>query len=85
MAKYSVFILPSAQKEISKLPKPTQNKILKVLIGLSENPRPVGCKKLVGVDAWRVRVSDYRIVYSIEDHILKIEVIRVAHRKDAYR
>ncbi len=85
MAKYSVFILPSAQKEISKLPKPIQNKILKVLIALGENPRPVGCKKLVGVDAWRVRVSDYRIVYSIEDHILKIEVIRVAHRKDVYR
>jgi len=85
MAKYEVFVLPSAQKEIKKLSKPVQSKVFKALLSLAENPRPTGCKKLVGTDAWRFRIGEYRIVYSIEDKILTIEVIRVAHRKDVYR
>lgn len=85
MAKYLVYVLPSAQKEIEKLPKPTQIKIFKALTLLADNPYPAGCKKLVGVDAWRFRVGDYRVVYSIENKVLQIEVIRVAHRKDVYR
>lgn len=85
MAKYEVLVLPSAQKEIEKLAKPVQSKVLKALLSLSENPRPTGCKKLVGTDAWRFRIGEYRIVYTIEDKILTIEVIRVAHRKDVYR
>lgn len=85
MAKYEVMVLPSAQKEITKLPKPIQTKVLKALVSLADNPRPVGCKKLVGTSAWRFRIGEYRIVYSIEDNILTIEVIRVAHRKDVYR
>ena len=85
MAKYEVTVLPSAQKEITKLPKQAQGKILKSLISLSGNPRPTGCKKLVGTDCWRFRVGEYRIVYSIADNILTIEIIRVAHCKDVYR
>lgn len=85
MAKYEVSILPSAQKEITKLPKQVQIKILKALVSLSVNPRPNGCTKLVGTDSWRFRVGEYRIIYSIEDNVLLIEVIRVAHRKEVYR
>ncbi len=85
MAKYEVTVFPSAQKEITKLPKQAQGKVLKALISLSDNPRPNGCKKLVGTDCWRFRVGEYRIVYSIADNILTIEIIRVAHRKDVYR
>ncbi len=77
---YTVFILPSAQKEIEKLSKPDQSKVFKVLNLLSENPRPANCKKLIGTDAWRVRVGDYRIVYVIEDKVLRVEIVRVAHR-----
>jgi mRNA interferase RelE/StbE len=85
MAKYFVLIQPSAQKEIERLPKPAQTKVLKALVALSENPRPASCKKLVGTDAWRVRVGEYRIVYWIEDNVLSVEVVKVAHRKDVYR
>ncbi|MCE3010953.1 MAG: type II toxin-antitoxin system RelE/ParE family toxin [Proteobacteria bacterium] len=85
MAKYSVFILPTAQKEILALPKPARERVMKVIVSLEQNPRPSSCKKLVGTDAWRVRVGEYRIVYSIEDKVLQIEVVRVAHRKDVYR
>ena len=85
MAKYQVTVLPSAQKEITKLPRPAQSRILKALVLLADNPRPIGCKKLVGSDSWRFRVGEYRIVYSIEDDVLLIEVVRVAHRKEVYR
>lgn len=85
MSKYQVFVQPSAQKEIERLPKPAQTKVLKALTALGDNPRPANCKKLVGTDSWRVRVGEYRIVYWIEDNILSIEVVRVAHRKDVYK
>ena len=85
MAKYQILILPSAEKELTKLAKPIQSKILKALRQLADNPRPANCRKLVGVSAWRVRVGDYRVIYSIEDKILSIEVIRVAHRKEVYK
>ncbi len=43
------------------------------------------CKKLKGGrDEWRIRVGDYRVVYSIEDSKLRISVVRVRHRKDVY-
>lgn len=85
MSEYQVLILPSVEKEISKLTKVVQQKIIKALLQLADNPRPANCKKLVGVNAWRIRVGDYRVVYSIEDKILTIEVIRVAHRKEVYK
>jgi mRNA interferase RelE/StbE len=85
MPKHQVFVQPSAQKEIEKLPKPAQTKVLKALVALADNPRPANCKKLVGTDSWRVRVGEYRIVYWIEDNMLRVEVVRVAHRKDVYR
>lgn len=85
MAKYSVLIQPSAQKEIERLPKVAQSKVLKALVALTDNPRPMSCRKLVGADAWRVRVGEYRIVYWIEDNVLSVEVVKVAHRKDVYR
>jgi mRNA interferase RelE/StbE len=85
MPKYQVFVQQSAQKEIEKLPKPAQAKVIKGLVALAENPRPANCKKLIGTDAWRVRVGEYRIVYWIEDNKLRVEIVRVAHRKDVYK
>ncbi len=53
---------------------------------LAENPRPVTCKKLQGADdLYRIRVADYRIVYSINDAILVIEIIRIGHRSKIYQ
>jgi mRNA interferase RelE/StbE len=54
--------------------------------GLADDPRPHGAKKLVGADrTYRIRVGDYRIVYEIGDEVLVVLVIRVAHRREAYR
>ena len=68
-----------------KLPQAVQLKVIDKIDGLIENPRPSGSKKLVGsTDLWRVRIGDYRIIYSVADDVLVIEIIKVGHRKDIY-
>ncbi len=53
---------------------------------LENNPRPAGCKKLVGEkeDLWRVRVGDYRIIYTINVSIFIVDIRRIGHRRDIY-
>ena len=54
------------------------------MLSLESNPRPLGCKKLKGREAYRIRVGNYRIIYEIEDKILKVIVIDVSDRKEIY-
>jgi mRNA interferase RelE/StbE len=81
---YSVSILPSAQKQLAKLPNAIAIRIEDKLLGLEKDPRPPGCKKLKGRNAWRIRVGDYRVIYEIRDNQLIITVIAIAHRRDVY-
>lgn len=86
MRAYFIEIKRSAQKELSQLPKPVAEKIVTQIRGLADNPRPNGCKKLVGTEhSYRIRVSDYRVVYSIFDQRLIIQVVKIGHRKDVYQ
>jgi len=86
MACYNVIIKASAKKELATLPKPMIVRLIAAIESLATEPRPDGVRKLAGTqDMYRVRVSDYRIVYRIEDDMLVIEVVRVAHRKEVYR
>lgn len=56
------------------------------LFGLEHNPRPPGVAKLTGrANLWRVRVGDYRILFEIDDPAQTVLVLRIAHRRDAYR
>jgi mRNA interferase RelE/StbE len=52
---------------------------------LADNPRPHGCKKLEGSVLYRIRIGDYRLIYDIEDHIIKVTVVKIGHRKEVYR
>lgn len=53
---------------------------------LAINPRPPGCRKLVGSKSdWRIRVGDYRVIYEIADAIRVVRVNRVRHRREVYR
>ena len=86
MASYRVLIKPSAAKEIEAVDqKRDRQRIVAKVLALAEEPRPAGCEKLAGeADRYRVRVGQYRIVYSIADDELVVLVVRVAHRKDVY-
>ena len=59
-------------------------RITTVIRTLAEDPRPVKSTKLVGTDAWRIRVGDFRVAYLIEDSILVVSVTRIAHRREVY-
>ena len=85
MAKYKIFIKPSATKEIEALPKKDCVRVIDKIKSLAEDPRPVGSQKLSGQEKYRVRQGNYRIVYSIEDTILVVTVVKVGDRKDVYR
>jgi mRNA interferase RelE/StbE len=84
---YNISINQSALKELGKLPKAMAKKAEKAIDALAEEPRPVGVKKLKGADEdlYRIRVGDFRIIYSIEDEIKIVDVLKIGHRKEIYR
>ena len=83
---YSIEIKQSAQKELAKLPASIADKVIKQIRALADDPRPNGCKKLVGTDyTYRIRINDYRVVYSIFNQQLIIQVIKIGHRKAIYK
>ncbi|MCK6573208.1 type II toxin-antitoxin system RelE/ParE family toxin [Myxococcota bacterium] len=67
--------------------EPYRSRIAAVIEGLAVTPRPVGVKALQGALAghYRLRVSDYRVLYKVENDVLIIVVVRVAHRREVYR
>jgi mRNA interferase RelE/StbE len=85
MGKYRIEIKKSAAKEIEKLPGNEIKKVLNKIKELSQNPRPIGCKKLSKEEKYRIRQGNYRILYQVKDDLLIIFVVKVAHRKDVYR
>ena len=87
MVSYKVKIKNSAQKEIRKLPnKELRNKVVSIINGLYINPVPDEAKKIKGSNnIYRIRQGTYRVVYQIYKNELLIMIIRVRHRKDAYK
>ena len=85
MASYSLEIKRSAAKELAQLPSKDRGRVVARIQALAEDPRPVGAEKLSGQERYRVRQGDYRILYEIEDQILRIVVVKIGHRRDVYR
>jgi mRNA interferase RelE/StbE len=86
MDRYAISFARSARKELELLPDRIVEKIIKKIECLEDMPRPVGSRKLSGEkDLHRLRVGDYRIIYSLDDQKRPIDIIAVRHRKDAYR
>lgn len=84
--RYKVLILPVAQKDHDSIPTPFYEQIEQRLLALAENPRPPGCKMLNDSEGtWRMRAGVYRILYDIDDERFAVTVLRVRHRKEAYR
>lgn len=84
---YTVSIVPSAVKALSKLPHPGRERISRKIDLLADDPLPPGAVKLAGVegDFYRVRTGDYRVLYRVRDDVLMILVVGIGHRKEIYR
>jgi mRNA interferase RelE/StbE len=86
VAKYRLFIKPSAVKEIEAIGSVSERRrIVRRIQNLADEPRPPGCEKLSGEDKYRVRQGNYRIVYAVEDEKLVVYVVKVGHRREVYR
>ncbi|MBA4418240.1 MAG: type II toxin-antitoxin system mRNA interferase toxin, RelE/StbE family [Syntrophus sp. (in: bacteria)] len=85
MVVYNIYFRESVEKDFMAIPKKEIEKILHHIEMLAENPRPPGCEKLTGQERYRVRQGRYRIVYSIQDEVLTIWIVKIGHRKDVYR
>ena len=82
---YKVVLSNKVIKEIDKLPEDIFQKVDKVIQDLKLDPRPVGSIKLTGSEGYRIKVSRYRILYTIEKKKKEIRIYGVLHRKDAYK
>lgn len=77
---------PDVYKQLQQLPRRVFSAALNTIVSLTHEPRPPGVTKLVGSRSdWRIRVGEYRIVYEIDDATGTITVLRVGHRREAYR
>jgi mRNA interferase RelE/StbE len=85
MAEYNIYFRESVEKDFSAISKKDLEKILHRIGALAENPRHPGCEKLTGQERYRVRQGRYKIVYSIQDEVLTVWIVKVGHRKDVYR
>jgi mRNA interferase RelE/StbE len=87
VAPYSLFIKPSAGKEVEAVgSKSDRMRIIGKIQDLSDDPRPNGSEKLAGYDdRYRVRQGNYRIVYEIDDQLNQVTIFKVGHRKEVYR
>ena len=86
MARYELRVKPSVAKDLRGAPKAEVRRILKRMEALRDDPRAPGCEKLAGgSELYRVRQGVYRIVYTIRDAQVVVEVVRVGHRGEVYR
>ncbi len=81
---YSLNFSKQALKELGKINEPYYSTIKQAIANLTNNPRPQGYKKLKGRDGYRIRVSNYRVIYNIFDNELIVDIITLGHRKDIY-
>ncbi len=84
--RYVVQYDPQAVKELTKLDRQVARRIVTAIERLGADPRPPGSRVLAGYPhLWRIRIGDYRIIYTIKDAELIVLALRIAHRSGVYR
>ena len=82
---YRVEVTRSAVKALRRVNPADAARLRGAITMLAEDPRPPASRPLRGRDGWRLRVGDYRVLYTIRDDVLLVVVVAVAHRRSAYR
>jgi mRNA interferase RelE/StbE len=84
--QYTVYLKPAAERALRKITAIDRARIAKAIDHLKTNPRPAGAKALQGMPgALRIRVGDYRIIYTVNDDVLTVLVVTIGHRRDVYK
>jgi mRNA interferase RelE/StbE len=83
---YTVIYQGPAEAALRKLPKEAQIRIIRKVDQLALDPFPPGTEKLnAPVDLWRIRIGDYRVIYTVERKQLLVLVLKIGHRREVYR
>jgi len=83
---YRIKTKRSAERELRRLDPSIVVRIIRAIRALAHEPRPDGCRKMSGAESeYRIRIGDYRVVYSVDDSAEVVDVQRIRHRRDAYR
>lgn len=86
MPAYRVDLTPAADRQLAKLSRQAREMVAAAIVTLAANPRPPGAVKLAGAgDLWRIRVRDYRVVYTVVARELLVTVVKIGNRRDVYR
>ena len=85
MARYEIQVKKSVAKDLKPIPKKDVQRIVEAIQTLADDPRPPQSRKLSGSEKYRLRCGIYRVLYEIQDEQLIVCVVKVGHRKDAYR
>jgi len=85
MESYRIEFRRSVEKDLLRITEKDRIRILRKIAMLKDRPRPDGCIKLSGLERYRIRQGSYRILYEIADACLIVTVVKIAHRRDAYR
>ncbi len=83
--RYRIELRPAAVRALKQIHPSDQKRLHAAIALLGDDPRPPGAKALQGREGFRVRVGDYRILYTVKDDVLLIVVVTVGHRRDVYR
>lgn len=84
MSAYRIELRPAAVRALRKLDPQVRHRIQGAIALLAQDPRPPGARALQGRSGLRVRIGDYRIIYTVEDDVLLVVVVRLGHRRDVY-
>ena len=83
---YEVYLEQAAERDLKRLSVENFHLIISHIRALAETPRPSGCRKITGSkSAWRIRIGNYRVIYEIDEKSKAVRVMRVKHRREAYR
>ena len=86
MATFSVEVTSTAERQIRRLARADQIRVVRAIQALGRDPRPPGYRKMTGLDdVFRVRIGRYRVIYSVADRVLTVIVLKVGDRKVVYR
>lgn len=84
MNDYRIEFRPAALRELQKSDRSTQPRIQGAISLLAKDPRPPASRPIRGRDGYRLRVGDYRVLYTVDDGVLLIVEVTLGHRRDVY-
>jgi mRNA interferase RelE/StbE len=83
---YEILLERRAEKDLKKLPSVLFQRIIEKIQSLAENPKPQGSRKITGSkNDWRIRIGDYRAIYEINEREKRVKIMRIRHRREAYK